>query len=400
MNWHCGFGGEHNPSNFWHDSHEYVAPRKEYNFNYSYRSTFSINTDFKPLANAMKYNAKANFWTSALNGIFNLGAAALLSRGSEGGSGLLASIGTNTIGSLLGGGGGYSGGSWGVSPGSLSSAPYTSFAPWQFTPGAGGNNSNPVGNNNGNNGNNGNVGNTGNNGNNGNVGNTGNNGGSNPNPVDNNNGNNGNVGNTGNNGNNGNGTTISAADFNSMIDDTYDADADGKKNTLGSDGKLTGTIDKGDLIYGRLGGANGRHDTQSAHDTSDASYTEEAHHAGLSRGPAKAVDGVKADDKTSEGYYKYITLTATTWQKDNLAHLQSGSKLSLKFVSAGPEGITYQLDPDSSDFKTDNGIEYINDLKAKITANPTDYQYTITYNKSGKYLDFGQGKQTLAHVAN
>lgn len=132
---------------------------------------------------------------------------------------------------------------------------------------------------------------------------------------------------------NGNGTVISANDFNYAIDD------------LASDGKTT------KLYYGIAQNTNeslNLEKTVSEHgDGVDAEIQKRGIRRGVSTKHADKLPKGESDaTKTSEGYYKYITLTDGT----------SKNEYTYTFVSAKDGKLTYKLSKDFTDTtKDDNG---------------------------------------------
>ena len=132
----------------------------------------------------------------------------------------------------------------------------------------------------------------------------------------------------------GNGTVISANDFNNAIDD------------LGSDGKTK-------LYYGIAQNTNESmkgylEKTVSEHgDGVDAEIQKRGIRRGVSTKHADKLPKGESDaTKTSEGYYKYITLTDGT----------SKNEYTYTFVSAKDGKLTYKLSKDFTDTtKDDNG---------------------------------------------
>ncbi len=132
----------------------------------------------------------------------------------------------------------------------------------------------------------------------------------------------------------GNGTVISANDFNNAIDD------------LGSDGKTK-------LYYGIAQNTNKSMEgylkkTVSKHDNGiDAEIQKRGIRRGVSTKHADKLPKGESDaTKTSEGYYKYITLTDGT----------SKNEYTYTFVSAKDGKLTYKLSKDFTDTtKDDNG---------------------------------------------
>lgn len=132
----------------------------------------------------------------------------------------------------------------------------------------------------------------------------------------------------------GNGTVISANDFNNAIDD------------LGSDGKTK-------LYYGIAQNTNKSMEgylekTVSEHgDGVDAEIQKRGIRRGVSTKHADKLPKGESDaTKTSEGYYKYITLTDGT----------SKNEYTYTFVSAKDGKLTYKLSKDFTDTtKDDNG---------------------------------------------
>lgn len=133
---------------------------------------------------------------------------------------------------------------------------------------------------------------------------------------------------------NGNGTVISANDFNNAIDD------------LGSDGKTK-------LYYGIAQNTNKSMEgylekTVSKHGNGiDAETQKRGIRRGVSTKHADKLPKGESDaTKTSEGYYKYITLTDGT----------SNNEYTYTFVSAKDGKLTYKLSKDFTDTtKDDNG---------------------------------------------
>lgn len=133
---------------------------------------------------------------------------------------------------------------------------------------------------------------------------------------------------------NGNGTVISANDFNNAIDD------------LGSDGKTK-------LYYGIAQNTNKSMEgylekTVSKHGNNvDAETQKRGIRRGVSTKHADKLPKGESDaTKTSEGYYKYITLTDGT----------SNNEYTYTFVSAKDGKLTYKLSKDFTDTtKDDNG---------------------------------------------
>lgn len=132
----------------------------------------------------------------------------------------------------------------------------------------------------------------------------------------------------------GNGTVISANDFNNAIDD------------LGSDGKTK-------LYYGIAQNTNESmkgylEKTESKHGADvDAETQKRGIRRGVSTKHANELPKGESDaTKTSEGYYKYITLTDGT----------SNNEYTYTFVSAKDGKLTYKLSKDFTDTtKDDNG---------------------------------------------
>lgn len=132
----------------------------------------------------------------------------------------------------------------------------------------------------------------------------------------------------------GNGTVISANDFNNAIDD------------LGSDGKTK-------LYYGIAQNTNKSMEgylekTVSKHGNNvDAETQKRGIRRGVSTKHADKLPKGESDaTKTSEGYYKYITLTDGT----------SNNEYTYTFVSAKDGKLTYKLSKDFTDTsKDDNG---------------------------------------------
>lgn len=130
---------------------------------------------------------------------------------------------------------------------------------------------------------------------------------------------------------NGNGTVISANDFNNAIDD------------LGSDGKTT------KLYYGIAQNTNeslNLEKTVSEHgDGVDAEIQKRGIRRGVSTKHADKLPKGESDaTKTSEGYYKYITLTDGT----------SKNEYTYTFVSAKDGKLTYKLSKDFTDTTKDD----------------------------------------------
>lgn len=129
---------------------------------------------------------------------------------------------------------------------------------------------------------------------------------------------------------NGNGTVISANDFNNAIDD------------LGSDGKTK-------LYYGIAQNTNeslNLEKTVSEHgDGVDAEIQKRGIRRGVSTKHADKLPKGESDaTKTSEGYYKYITLTDGT----------SKNEYTYTFVSAKDGKLTYKLSKDFTDTTKDD----------------------------------------------
>ena len=129
---------------------------------------------------------------------------------------------------------------------------------------------------------------------------------------------------------NGNGTVISANDFNNAIDD------------LGSDGKTK-------LYYGIAQNTNeslNLEKTVSEHgDGVDAEIQKRGIRRGVSTKHADKLPKGESDaTKTSEGYYKYITLTDGT----------SKNEYTYTFVSAKDGKLTYKLSKDFNDKTKDD----------------------------------------------
>lgn len=129
---------------------------------------------------------------------------------------------------------------------------------------------------------------------------------------------------------NGNGTVISANDFNNAIDD------------LGSDGKTK-------LYYGIAQNTNeslNLEKTVSEHgDGVDAEIQKRGIRRGVSTKHADKLPNGESDaTKTSEGYYKYITLTDGT----------SKNEYTYTFVSAKDGKLTYKLSKDFTDTTKDD----------------------------------------------
>lgn len=132
---------------------------------------------------------------------------------------------------------------------------------------------------------------------------------------------------------NGNGTVISANDFNNAIDD------------LASDGKTT------KLYYGIAQNTNESLNLEKTVSKHGNNVDAEAQKRGIRRGVStkhadKLPKGESDATKTSEGYYKYITLTDGT----------SNNEYTYTFVSAKDGKLTYKLSKDFTDTtKDDNG---------------------------------------------
>lgn len=133
---------------------------------------------------------------------------------------------------------------------------------------------------------------------------------------------------------NGNGTVISANDFNNAIDD------------LGSDGKTK-------LYYGIAQNTN--KSMEGYLEKTVSKHGNDVNEATQKRGIRRGVSTKHANElpkgesdatKTSEGYYKYITLTDGT----------SNNEYTYTFVSAKDGKLTYKLSKDFTDTtKDDNG---------------------------------------------
>lgn len=129
---------------------------------------------------------------------------------------------------------------------------------------------------------------------------------------------------------NGNGTVISANDFNNAIDD------------LGSDGKTK-------LYYGIAQNTNESLNLEKTVSKHGADVDAETQKRGIRRGVStkhanELPKGESDATKTSEGYYKYITLTDDT----------SNNEYTYTFVSAKDGKLTYKLSKDFTDTTKDD----------------------------------------------
>ena len=128
----------------------------------------------------------------------------------------------------------------------------------------------------------------------------------------------------------GNGTVISANDFNNAIDD------------LGSDGKTK-------LYYGIAQNTNESLNLEKTVSKHGNGVDAETQKRGIRRGVStkhadKLPKGESDATKTSEGYYKYITLTDDT----------SNNEYTYTFVSADGGKLTYKLSKDYTDLSPDD----------------------------------------------